>query len=133
MATPEFVTDGVTEFEAAAMNRAVMSDGTKTAVKSWHGSVASGVFNGGVDFSGITGGAVVFNAGTTETDITISGFTNPPVVVATPIGSTAYYVKVMVTTNVLISIGYFDIDTGAKITTGVADGDMAFNIWIVGE
>lgn len=136
MATPKLVTDGSTEFEEAEMNRALMSDGTKIQVKTWHGRLhydgADVVVDSGVDSAGVTSGAVVFNGANTAFDITLSGFTNPPVCVFGKGSASAYEPFIISRTNVLLRIGFANIDTGAQIVTGTEDTDMDFDIIIIG-
>ena len=137
MATPAYTINGTSDVSAATLNRAVISDGTKTDVKSWHARIryngSSNVVESSIDSAGFTTGAVAFDATDTEFDITLSGFTNPPVILLTSFGATAYEVKVIGVTNVLANIGFFDIDTGAKIATGTEDTDMDLMIWAIGE
>ena len=137
MATPVTTVDGTTVYNAANMNKYLTSDGTKTTVKVWHARVryngVSLVVESTVDSAGITSGALAFNAGTTAIEITLSGFTNPPVAVLTPTTATAYTVKPTGMSNVLATIQFFDIDTGAQIVTGALDTDMDFQIMIIGE
>ena len=136
MATPLLVTDGTTEFNQAQLNRALMSDGTALSVKTHHarvrhtGAVTEVVSS--TDSAGLVTANIVFDAGDTEFDITISGFTNPPSVQLTPHGTSAYTVKMVANSNVLINVGFYNIDTGVKIATGVGDTDMDFHIFIIG-
>lgn len=138
MASPKLVTDGVSEWEEAVANRALMSDGTKIEVKVWHGrlyySGADTIVHASVDFAGVTSAAVVFNAGDTTFDITLSGFTNPPAIILTKSTPSAYEPHLFTTpTNVLARVGFSNIDTGAAIATGTEDADMDFNILIIGN
>jgi len=136
MASPITTVDGTTFFRAADMNKYLTADGTKLESKTWwarifYNGVLTGV-DGTTDSSGIT--AVAFNGGNTEVDVTLSGFTNTPVVLVNPTNvDTAYVVKPKTITNVLASIAFYDIATGAKIVTGVEDTDMSFNICVIGE
>ena len=137
MATPLLVVDGVDEFEAVVSNKALSSDGVKLGVKTWHARIrfdgVSFVVEGTTDSAGITGGGISFNGGTTQLEITLSGFTNAPVVMLTSVGTPAYNVKVVTTTNVLTAIRFYDIASGAEIVTGVGDINMDFNVYIIGE
>jgi len=137
MATPKIVTDGVDEFEEAVVNKYVSSDGTALQVKIWHGNIhytgSATQLKTGVSAAGLTNGGIAFDGGDTAVDITLSGFTNPPVVVANAFGATSYYPKAIVVTNVLATIAFYDIDTGAAIVTGIEDTDMDFNIMIIGD
>lgn len=134
MATPVIVTDGDTVFNAANMNKFLSSDGTATSVKLWHARAryngSSTVIESSVDSAGFSG--IAFNSGDTTFDLTLSGFTNPPVAVMTAQGSTSYYPKVESVTNTLLKVSFHNISTGAKIVTGVADTDMDFHIMAVG-
>jgi len=136
MATPITTVNGTTPFRAEDMNKYMTADGTKLESKMWWARVfyngASTVVDGGTDSSGIT--AVAFQAGPTEIDVTLAGFVNVPVVLLQPtIVSSAYYVKPVVVSNVLVSVAFYDISTGAKIVTGTEDTDMSFNICVIGE
>jgi len=137
MATPLFVTDGVTEFEQSAMNRALLSDGTKTGVKVWHGNVlfngAISTVNPGVDFAGLSPGGVTFGVGATTMELTLAGFTAPPVVLVSPTGGDSVYnVKVDSVTTTLAVVAFYDIDLGVRIITGAQDTNMSFNCIIIG-
>lgn len=137
MATPVTTVDGTTVFNAANMNKYLTSDGTKTTIKVWHGRIryngASLVVESTVDFAGVTSGALAFNGGSTSIDITLSGFTNPPVVQCTPTNLTSYPTRPTTVTNVLCTLQFLDVGTGAQIVTGVLDTDMDFQITIIGE
>jgi hypothetical protein len=135
MATPETTVDGTTVFRAADMNKYLTADGSKLAAKMWWARIfyngVSTVIDGTMDTSGIV--TAVFNGGNTEVDVTLAGFTNTPQVIVVPtLVSSAYYVKPVTITNVLASIAFYDIDTGAKIVTGVEDTDMSFTIQVMG-
>lgn len=137
MATPAFVTDGSTEFNGANMNKAIISDGTKTQVKMWHARVryngAQLVVESSVDSGGLVTADLTFNGGNTQVEMTLAGWTNPPVVVVTPFGDTAYTTKITSISNVQAIARFYDIDTGAQIVTGVLDSNMDFNVIIMGE
>lgn len=139
MATPVGITDGqaADAYQASVINRFVLSDGTKTEIKMWHARVryngSALVVEAAIDSAGITTGGLAFDAGNTEVDITLSGFTNPPVAVLTPYLIAAYYPKILVTTNVLLTVAFVNISTGVKIATGVLDANMDFNVILIGE
>lgn len=139
MATPKGVTDGsaASAYEESVINRFLLSDGAAIQVKVWHARIryngSAQVVEPAYDSAGFTTGALAFDAGNTEFDITLSGFTNPPIAILTPVGgATVYYPKVIATTNVLLSVAFFDVDTGAKIGTGSLDSDMDFNCILIG-
>lgn len=138
MATPIVIVDSTTEVNAAAANLFMLADGTTLNVKQWWGRVR---YNGSAlvveptisHASDLDTGSLSFDSGNTEVDITLSGFTNPPSIQLTAHGATAYYPKVLALTNVLLTVGFFDIDTGAKIATGSLDTDMDFHVQMTGD
>lgn len=136
MATPALVTDGSDIFQASVMNRAINGDGTVTGIKCWHGRVlfdgANSVVEPTFSSAGLATPGVAFVSGSTEWQFTLSGFTLPPVIIMTPFGDTAYYAKVLTTSNVLATIAFYDVDTGAKIITMAEDTDMDQNVIIMG-
>ena len=138
MATPIVIVDGSTTVSAATANLFLLADGTTLNVKSWWGRVR---YNGSAlvvestvsSAADLTTGGLAFDAGNTEVDITLSGFNNPPSVQLTAQGITAYEPVILALTNVLLTVGFRDTDTGAKIVTGVLDTDMDFHVHLIGD
>jgi hypothetical protein len=135
MSTPKVITDGTTELNEAALNKFICAgEANKSQVKCWYGRVR---FTGSTwevvstsDSAGLTTGALAWAS--SQLQITLSGWTNPPLIVATPVADddANYTVKAYASSNVLAVVRFYNIDTGALITTQAAT--MDFNVLILG-
>ena len=136
MSTPITIIDGTTPFDAASVNKFISSDGLAVSVKMFHARIffdaVNLVVSSAIDSAGILTADTAFVGGTTTVNITLAGYTNPPVVLCTPFGDASYTTKPTAVTNVLASINFFNIDTGAKIVTGVLDVNMDFMVTTIG-
>jgi hypothetical protein len=139
MATPKFVTAGTTPFKEADMNKALQVDGTKIQVKTYYGRIR---YNGATwevvaaataDNAGIVTGDLAWS--TDHLNITVSGFTNPPRAILTPVstGTTPARAPMQsaASTNVQVQVYFFDgANPPAADTTEATD--MDFNIFLIG-
>lgn len=135
MATPKAMLDGTTPLNEANLNLFVTP--TKIQVKLIYAHVrydgAAWEVDAGVDSAEIVTGDIALNGGTTTLEITVAGFTNVALaVVSTGLVDSAYYVKGEGQSATQVDVGFYNIDTGARIVTGVADTDMDFDIIIIG-
>jgi len=137
MATPAIVTDGVTPFDAASMNKFVSGDGTKVQIKVAYATIkySAGnlVVDSDYDSCGIVTGDLSYNAGTDLLEITLGGFVNSPQIQVTKtVGDTNYFVASDCGSNILAHVEFLDVDTGDKIVGGSPDANMNFNVFIIG-
>jgi hypothetical protein len=128
------MTDGTTSLNEANMNKALMSDGTKIQVKVYHAHIryngASWEVVAADDSAGIVTGDLAWS--TNHLNITLSGFTNPPIAVVSPnsTGTTAALIPAVdVTSNVQMQVYFFDY-AGTVDTTQATD--MDFTIILMG-
>jgi hypothetical protein len=138
MATPQIHTDGSTDMEEAVFNQYLSAGGNaKVNVKMVYAHIR---FNGAslevvstTDSSQIVTGDLTFNGGNTSVEITLAGYVNPPLVIASPNSAvlTAHGVKGTASSNVLAEITFYD-EPSNQITTGSLDTNMNFNVLIIG-
>lgn len=134
MGDPIFA-DGTTEVEAAALNQMVAAGGGKLGVFMWYGRLA---YNGAAwevvsttDSCKITAGALAWDSVDDQLEITLTDFSAPPLVLATPVAADANYnVKAHATSAAEAVVRFYNIDTGAKITT--EDTNMDVGVLIIG-
>ena len=134
MATPKVTTDGTTEFEEAAMNKYICAgEANKVQVKMWWGRVrytgAAWEVSSSYDSAGLTSGALAWS--TNQLQMTLSGFSNIPIIVATPEAvDTNLNVKAHCASTTQAVVRFYNIDTGALISTEATT--MEFNVIIIG-
>lgn len=140
MATPEVTVDGTTEYEAANMNKYISAGGTKLNVAVRYARIRSnGVsleVSTATDNAILVMGDLTFNAGTDSIDITLSGLTNPPLIIPVPATPTAYFPQIdsATLTNIFARILFFDrADISSQASVAVSDTDMDLNLYIIGE
>jgi homogentisate 1,2-dioxygenase len=82
------------------------------------------------DAAGLASGALSWAS--SALNIALSGFVNPPVVLATPAADddTNYSVKCYCSTNALALVKFYNVDTGALVTTQAVS--MDFNLLVIG-
>lgn len=136
MATPKYVTAGVSAWSEAVANRALMSDGAKVQVKVYHAHIryngADFIVDSTDDSAGIVTGDLTFDITADELRITLAGFTNLPIAMVSPHNvNTAYEVKAGANSATRMDVRFYNIDTGAHILTN-EDTNMDFNIIIIG-
>jgi len=136
MATPKYVTAGVSGWAEAIANRAIMSDGTKIQVKAYHAHIrfdgADFIVDSVDDSAGIVTGDLTFDDATDTLRITLAGFTNLPIgMVSAHNVDVAYSPKAGANSATRMDVKFYDIDTGALILTN-SDTSMDFNIIIIG-
>ena len=79
----------------------------------------------------IASGDLAWDGTNKELEITLSGYDNPPVVLATPVAvDSAYAVKAHASSATKAVVRFYNIDTGAKITT--EDANMDCNVLVIG-
>lgn len=133
MATPAVVQDGLTDFEAAVLNKFLSS---KLQTKCYHGRI---LYNGTdfevstlADSHGVVDGDLSYNVGTDSVEITLAGFTNPPVIIPVKtLGATRYNVAGHAVSNTLAIVEFYAPIDGTKITGG-ADTNMDFQFFLLG-
>lgn len=138
MATPATMTAGVTQLSAANLNKYISGDGTKTQIKMWYATV---IFNATLQVdstqasSGLTTGALSYNGGTNKLEITLSGFTNPPVVIVNRLSLGSNYIPAALpVSNTRVDIEFYTVaNLATKATPGAADTNMDFSIIIIGD
>lgn len=135
MGSPIFV-DSTTELNAAALNQLAAVGGGKLGVHIWYGRLT---YNGAswevvstTDSAKITTGALAWDGTDDQLEITLTDFSTAPVVLATPAADadTNYTVKAHATSSTEAVVRFYNIDTGAKITTEATDMDV--NVLIIG-
>lgn len=137
MATPKIVNDGVTPFNEDNMNLFIAGNGVKVQIKVNYAVIlesgAAPIVSPSNDSCGIVTGDLTYDGGPDVLEIAIAGYTNPPVVIATPlVGANTYNVKAHAISNAEINVWFFDINTGAQIATGSYESDMKFNLLVIG-
>lgn len=140
MATPNVTIDGTTQFRASEMNKYTSAGGVKLNVAQKFARVRSNgatlEVSGNTDSAVIVTGDLAFNAGNDSVDITLAGYTNPPLILVVPAITTAYFPQLDSTTltNVLAQILFFDRnDLSSQTSVTVGDTNIDFNIYIIGE
>ncbi len=134
MATPKIITDGTTELKEAELNKFVAADDAKVQCKmNW----AHVRYNGtawevvsGEDKAGIASLDLSWDGVGTALDITLSGFSNPPIAVVCPASASAVIPKVKAVLANKLTVEFYDF-TGAEVTT--EGTTMDFNVILIGE
>lgn len=121
---------------AAKFNQTLAVGAGVTAMFVWCARVKYNGSSWEVDSShssaGITTGALAWDGTDDELEITLTNFASYPVVVATPVAAdTNYEVKAHATSATQAVVRFYDIDTGAKITTEATTMDV--NVVIIGN
>jgi hypothetical protein len=135
MATPKIVVDGSSAWEEAVANKFIASGGGKLQVKALHARVqysgSAWQVVSSTDSAEIASGDLAWNGTNKELEITLSGYDNPPVVLATPAAiDAAYTVKAHASSATKAVVRFYNIDTGAKIAT--EDANMDCNVLVIG-
>jgi len=130
------VTDGSTEFKAAELNKFVAGNGSKLGIMLQYARIA---YTGaawevvaGTDSCDIASGDLTWNATPDELEITLAGYSNVPVVIATPVatGNTIHPIlKAHAASKTQAVVRFYD-EANTQIT--VEDTDMAFNLMVIG-
>ena len=134
MATPKVMTDGSTALTEANLNLYARS---KLQVKIYHVVVKySGgnlVVDSDFDSYGPVTGDLTYDGTNKVLNITLAGFTNPPVAVATPKYANANYnIKAHATSNTNVRVAFYAISNGANVDAASPDANMNFNLLIIG-
>jgi hypothetical protein len=134
MSTPKICTDGTSAFEEAVMNKYIgAGDANKVQVKVWYGRVrytgSAWEVSSSYDSAGLTTGALAWS--TNQLQMTLSGFSNVPIIVATPeAADTNLNVKAHGSSSTLAILRFYNIDTGALVSTEATT--MEANVIIIG-
>ena len=123
------VADG-DDCNAAKINQFVGAPGGKLSVfvnyARVHYNGSAWVVDSATDSAAIVSGDLAWNGTDDQLEITLTDFADPPVIVATPTFSadTVYNVKAKCTDATTAVIVFYNIDTGAQITTEATDMDV---------
>jgi hypothetical protein len=122
MATPQVTTDGVSGFEAAVLNKYLaVGEANKPTCKAWFARVrfngSSWEVHGSTESAGLSSGGLAWNGASSQLEITLTGFSAAPVVLASPMcADAALAPKAHAQSQAQALIAWFDA-AGARVTT----------------
>lgn len=131
MANPPVATDDDTDVDAANCNRWIAGPVGKINVKVIYARVqydgADFVVASSSDSAEIETADLTFNTGSDALEVVVSGFINPPVVIATPtLANSNYFVKARAVSNVLVEVGFY-----SALTTRVGTEDTSMDCQLI--
>ena len=124
------------EANAAKFNQVLAVGAAVTGMYIWCGRVKYNGSSWEVDSNhssaGLTTGALAWDGGDTELEITLTNFASRPVVVATPVTADANYnVKAYAESTTKATLRFYAVADGALITTEATTMDV--NVVIIGN
>jgi hypothetical protein len=124
------------EANAALFNKVVASGAAVAGVFVWFARVKYNGSSWEVDANhssaGITTGALAWDGGADELEITLTSFASRPVVLATPVTADANYnVKAYAESITKATIRFYAVSDGSLVTT--EDTSMDCNVMIIGN